>query len=68
MSVLSSQLVNAALACFWSSAFTTDPDYWLTWRPLPAAEEKISSKSHMNASVKVCLFLPYQATRLKAIL
>ncbi|XP_048793738.1 midasin isoform X1 [Lagopus muta] len=52
MSVLSSQLVNAALACFWSSAFTTDPDYWLTWRPLPAAEEKISSKSHMNASVK----------------
>uniref|UniRef100_A0A8C2Y6E0 Midasin n=1 Tax=Coturnix japonica TaxID=93934 RepID=A0A8C2Y6E0_COTJA len=52
MSVLSSQLVNAALACFWSSAFTTDPDYWLTWRPLPATEEKISSKSHMNPSVK----------------
>uniref|UniRef100_A0A669QDJ1 Midasin n=1 Tax=Phasianus colchicus TaxID=9054 RepID=A0A669QDJ1_PHACC len=52
MSVLSSQLVNAALACFWSSAFTTDPDYWLTWRPLPATEEKISSKSHTNTSVK----------------
>uniref|UniRef100_A0A669QKR3 Midasin n=1 Tax=Phasianus colchicus TaxID=9054 RepID=A0A669QKR3_PHACC len=62
MSVLSSQLVNAALACFWSSAFTTDPDYWLTWRPLPATEEKISSKSHTNTSVKVCLFLPYRAT------
>uniref|UniRef100_A0A8C9U2F8 Midasin n=1 Tax=Serinus canaria TaxID=9135 RepID=A0A8C9U2F8_SERCA len=39
MSLLSSQLVNAVLASFWSSTFTTDPDYWLTWRPLPATEE-----------------------------
>uniref|UniRef100_A0A8C0BE41 Midasin n=1 Tax=Buteo japonicus TaxID=224669 RepID=A0A8C0BE41_9AVES len=52
MSVLSSQLVNAALASFWSSTFTTDPDYWLTWRPLPATEEKNFAKSHMNCSVK----------------
>ncbi|KAM9562699.1 midasin isoform 4-T5 [Guaruba guarouba] len=52
MSVLSSQLVNAALASFWSSTFTTDPDYWLTWRPLPATEEKNFSKSHMNCSMK----------------
>uniref|UniRef100_A0A663DUU3 Midasin n=1 Tax=Aquila chrysaetos chrysaetos TaxID=223781 RepID=A0A663DUU3_AQUCH len=52
MSILSSQLVNAALASFWSSTFTTDPDYWLTWRPLPATEEKNFSKSHMNCSVK----------------
>ncbi|KAM6280529.1 midasin isoform 1-T1 [Porphyrio hochstetteri] len=52
MSILSSQLVNAVLASFWSSTFTTDPDYWLTWRPLPATEEKNFSKSHMNSSMK----------------
>ncbi|KFP45021.1 Midasin, partial [Chlamydotis macqueenii] len=52
MSVLSSQLVNAALASFWSSTFTTDPDYWLTWQPLPATEEKNFYKSHMNCSMK----------------
>ncbi|KAM9018411.1 midasin isoform 3-T4 [Ara ararauna] len=52
MSVLSSQLVNAALASFWSSTFTTDPDYWLTWRPLSATEEKNFFKSHMNCSMK----------------
>ncbi|XP_061845412.1 midasin [Colius striatus] len=52
MSVLSSQLVNAALASFWSSTFSTDPDYWLTWRPLPATEENSFSKSHLNCSVK----------------
>uniref|UniRef100_A0A8C3JPS0 Midasin n=1 Tax=Calidris pygmaea TaxID=425635 RepID=A0A8C3JPS0_9CHAR len=52
MSILSSQLVNAALASFWSSTFSTDPDYWLTWRPLPATEEKNFSKSHINCSMK----------------
>ncbi|XP_025949160.1 midasin [Dromaius novaehollandiae] len=52
MSVLSSQLVSAALASFWSSTFTTDPDYWLTWRPLPAAEEKNFPKSPVNCSMK----------------
>ncbi|NXI53175.1 MDN1 protein, partial [Chloroceryle aenea] len=52
MSILSSQLVNAALASFWTSTFTTDPEYWLTWRPLPATEEKTFSKFHMNCSMK----------------
>ncbi|NXT02789.1 MDN1 protein, partial [Jacana jacana] len=52
VSVLSSQLVNAALASFWSGTFSTDPDYWLTWKPLPATEEKNFSKSHMNSSMK----------------
>uniref|UniRef100_A0A8C0ELF2 Midasin n=1 Tax=Bubo bubo TaxID=30461 RepID=A0A8C0ELF2_BUBBB len=52
MSILSSQLVNAALSSFWSSTFTTDPDYWLTWRPIPSTEEKNFSKSHMNCSMK----------------
>ncbi|KAM6126972.1 midasin isoform 3-T3 [Pterocles gutturalis] len=52
VSVLSSQLVNAALTSFWSSTFTTDPDYWLTWKPLAATEEKNFSKSHMNCSMK----------------
>ncbi|KFR09321.1 Midasin, partial [Nipponia nippon] len=52
MSILSSQLVNAALASFWNSTFTTDPDYWLTWRPLPATEENNFSKSRINCSMK----------------
>ncbi|NXD83342.1 MDN1 protein, partial [Halcyon senegalensis] len=52
ISILSSQLVNAALASFWSSTFTTDPEYWLTWRPLPATEEKNFSKLHVNISMK----------------
>ncbi|NXU56757.1 MDN1 protein, partial [Turnix velox] len=52
MSVLSSQLINAVLASFWSSTLTTDPDYWLTWKPLPAAEEKNFSKAHTNCSMK----------------
>nr|XP_030123445.3 midasin isoform X1 [Taeniopygia guttata] len=52
MSLLSSQLVNAVLASFWSSTFTTDPDYWLTWRPLPTTEENNFSKSHVNQSMK----------------
>ncbi|NXX88474.1 MDN1 protein, partial [Centropus bengalensis] len=52
-SILSSQIVNAALASFWSSTFTTDPDYWLTWRPLPAPEEKnFLPKSSINCSMK----------------
>uniref|UniRef100_A0A803V8M9 Midasin n=1 Tax=Ficedula albicollis TaxID=59894 RepID=A0A803V8M9_FICAL len=52
MSLLSSQLVNAVLASFWSSTFTMDPDYWLTWKPLPATEENNFSKSHVNRSMK----------------
>uniref|UniRef100_A0A8C3BNE5 Midasin n=1 Tax=Cairina moschata TaxID=8855 RepID=A0A8C3BNE5_CAIMO len=56
MSILSSQLVHAALESFWNSTFTTDPEYWLTWRPLPATEEKIPSKSYLNCSMKVSVF------------
>ncbi|NXN90988.1 MDN1 protein, partial [Rhinopomastus cyanomelas] len=52
LSLMSSQLVNAVLAAFWSSTFTTEPDYWLTWRPLPATEEQNFFKSHMNRSMK----------------
>ncbi|XP_054255246.1 midasin [Indicator indicator] len=52
MPILSSQLINAALASFWNSTFATDPEYWLTWRPLPATEENNLSKSHMNPSMK----------------
>ncbi|KFV78000.1 Midasin, partial [Struthio camelus australis] len=54
ISILSSQLVSAVLASFWSSTFTTDPDYWLTWRPLPAIQEKNfpMSSSHMSSSMK----------------
>ncbi|KAM8810105.1 midasin [Eudromia elegans] len=48
VSVLSSQLVNATLASFWNGTFASDPDYWLTWRPLPVTEEEHFPKSHVN--------------------
>uniref|UniRef100_A0A672UTE4 Midasin n=1 Tax=Strigops habroptila TaxID=2489341 RepID=A0A672UTE4_STRHB len=47
---------SGLITSFWSSTFAMDPDYWLTWRPLPATEEKNFSKSHMNCSMKVSVF------------
>ncbi|XP_067386141.1 midasin isoform X2 [Emydura macquarii macquarii] len=47
MSLLWSELVNSALEFFWHSTVTTDPEYWLTWKPLPGAEERKIPKSLM---------------------
>ncbi|XP_019393298.1 PREDICTED: midasin isoform X2 [Crocodylus porosus] len=52
MSLLWSELVNAALASFWSSTVTTDPEYWFTWTLLPDAEEGKFPNSLMDRSVK----------------
>uniref|UniRef100_A0A452IL58 Midasin n=1 Tax=Gopherus agassizii TaxID=38772 RepID=A0A452IL58_9SAUR len=35
MSLLWSELVSSILEFFWHSTVTTDPEYWLTWKPLP---------------------------------
>ncbi|XP_054829779.1 midasin [Eublepharis macularius] len=51
LSLLWSELVNAALASFWSTTVTTDPEHWLAWRPA-SEEEKKMPKSLMDCSLK----------------
>nr|XP_056712126.1 midasin [Euleptes europaea] len=51
ISVLWSELVNAALASFWSTTVTTDPEHWLAWKPVSVEEKKIP-KSLMDCSLK----------------
>uniref|UniRef100_A0A452IKR6 Midasin n=1 Tax=Gopherus agassizii TaxID=38772 RepID=A0A452IKR6_9SAUR len=48
MSLLWSELVSSILEFFWHSTVTTDPEYWLTWKPLPGAEEKKMPKSPVS--------------------
>ncbi|XP_007484380.2 midasin isoform X1 [Monodelphis domestica] len=38
MTSLWSDLINSTFTSFWSSTVTTDPEYWLTWKPLHAVE------------------------------
>uniref|UniRef100_K7FQC1 Midasin n=1 Tax=Pelodiscus sinensis TaxID=13735 RepID=K7FQC1_PELSI len=45
MSLLWSELVSSALEFFWHSTVTTDPVYWLTWKPLPGGKERKIPKS-----------------------
>uniref|UniRef100_A0A8C0HJP3 Midasin n=1 Tax=Chelonoidis abingdonii TaxID=106734 RepID=A0A8C0HJP3_CHEAB len=52
MSLLWSELVSSILEFFWHSTVTTDPEYWLTWKPLPGAEEKKMPKSPMYRFMK----------------
>ncbi|XP_074846986.1 midasin isoform X2 [Carettochelys insculpta] len=47
MSLLWSELISSALEFFWDSTVTTDPEYWLTWKPLPGGEERKIPKSTM---------------------
>uniref|UniRef100_A0A452IL40 Midasin n=1 Tax=Gopherus agassizii TaxID=38772 RepID=A0A452IL40_9SAUR len=56
MSLLWSELVSSILEFFWHSTVTTDPEYWLTWKPLPGAEEKKMPKSPVYRFMKVCVF------------
>ncbi|XP_062980947.1 midasin [Elgaria multicarinata webbii] len=51
ISLLWSELVSAALAAFWSSTVTLDPQRWLSWQPL-SMEEKKMPKSLMDCSVQ----------------
>ncbi|XP_029451275.1 midasin isoform X2 [Rhinatrema bivittatum] len=52
LSPLWSELVSSVLGSFWSSTVTTDAEYWLSWKPAPAAEERKVQKFHMDPSVK----------------
>ncbi|XP_075410883.1 midasin isoform X2 [Tenrec ecaudatus] len=35
-----SELLKSTFSSFWSSTVTTNPEYWLTWSPLPAAHSQ----------------------------
>uniref|UniRef100_A0A8C4LI47 Midasin n=1 Tax=Equus asinus asinus TaxID=83772 RepID=A0A8C4LI47_EQUAS len=37
-----SELFNSTLMSFWSSTVTTNPEYWLTWSPLPDGPGSLS--------------------------
>uniref|UniRef100_A0A8D2PY94 Midasin n=1 Tax=Varanus komodoensis TaxID=61221 RepID=A0A8D2PY94_VARKO len=54
ISLLWSDLVSAALAAFWSSTVTLDPQRWLSWQPL-SVEGKKMPKSLMDGSAQVCV-------------
>uniref|UniRef100_A0A8D2KWR3 Midasin n=1 Tax=Varanus komodoensis TaxID=61221 RepID=A0A8D2KWR3_VARKO len=51
ISLLWSDLVSAALAAFWSSTVTLDPQRWLSWQPL-SVEGKKMPKSLMDGSAQ----------------
>lgn len=55
MLLLWSELVRAALAAFWNSTVTTDPEYWLAWQPIAMEKMVMIPKSLMDSSVKVCV-------------
>ncbi|XP_036622954.1 midasin [Trichosurus vulpecula] len=40
MTSLWCELINCALTSFWSSTVTTDPEYWLSWKPVLDVEGK----------------------------
>ncbi|XP_044531325.1 midasin [Gracilinanus agilis] len=51
MTSLWSDLINSTFTSFWSSTVTTDPEYWLTWKPLLDVEGKEISQ-HLDPSLK----------------
>ncbi|XP_008565442.1 PREDICTED: midasin [Galeopterus variegatus] len=47
-----SELFNSTFMSFWSSTVTTNPEYWLTWNPLPSMQDRDMSKSLLDYSLK----------------
>ncbi|XP_035880357.1 midasin isoform X5 [Phyllostomus discolor] len=47
-----SDLFNSTFMSFWSSTVTTDPEYWLTWSPLPAMQQRERPRSLLDATLK----------------
>lgn len=54
LSCLWSELFNSTFGSSWSSMVTTDPEYWLTWSPLPNTPQQEVPKSHLDSTLKVC--------------
>ncbi|KAM5286744.1 midasin isoform 2-T2 [Hipposideros larvatus] len=44
--------LNSTFTSFWSSTVTTDPEYWLTWSPLPGAQQRERPKSLLDSTLK----------------
>ncbi|KAK2507590.1 hypothetical protein MC885_004960, partial [Smutsia gigantea] len=47
-----SNLFNSTFMSFWSSTVTTSPEYWLTWSPLPAVQQREMPKSLLDSTLK----------------
>ncbi|KAI5256381.1 Midasin [Manis pentadactyla] len=47
-----SNLFNSTFTSFWSSTVTTSPEYWLTWSPLPAVQQREMPKSLLDSTLK----------------
>ncbi|XP_071469317.1 midasin isoform X1 [Marmota flaviventris] len=47
-----SELFNSTFMSFWSSTVTTNPEYWLTWNPLPNMQQREMPKSLLDSTLK----------------
>ncbi|XP_037699423.1 midasin isoform X2 [Choloepus didactylus] len=47
-----SELLNSTFTSFWSSTVTTNPEYWLTWSPLPSGQQREMSKNLLGSTLK----------------
>ncbi|XP_060024167.1 midasin [Lagenorhynchus albirostris] len=47
-----SELFNSTFTSFWSSTVTTNPEYWLTWSPLPGVQQRETPKSLLDPTLK----------------
>ncbi|XP_014636596.1 PREDICTED: midasin [Ceratotherium simum simum] len=47
-----SELFNSTFMSFWSSTVTTNPEYWLTWSPLPDVQQREMPKSLLDSTLK----------------
>ncbi|XP_032952982.1 midasin isoform X1 [Rhinolophus ferrumequinum] len=52
ISSLWSDFLNSSFTSFWSSTVTTDPEYWLSWSPFPAAQQRETPKSLWDSTLK----------------
>ncbi|XP_037374649.1 midasin [Talpa occidentalis] len=46
------ELFNSTFMSFWSSTVTTNPEYWLTWSPLPCVQPRDMPKSLLDSTLK----------------
>ncbi|XP_006870675.1 PREDICTED: midasin [Chrysochloris asiatica] len=47
-----SELFNSTYMSFWSSTVTINPEYWLTWSPLPGVQQREMPKSLLDSTLK----------------
>ncbi|XP_066110370.1 midasin isoform X3 [Saccopteryx bilineata] len=45
-------LLNATFMSFWSSTVTTNPEHWLTWSPLAAAQQRAGPALLLDSTLK----------------